>query len=248
MRERCFRFFLTGLYALAVLLPSRLFSAVEDGLSPAVFFVAWDPWRQTGCRAVGEQKEERGFRVQYDPWFRVARATRIEDGSPKDVWSYSWNEHGILQRAWRRSGQILLESAEYDQDGRFVRLHRHNGMNDPQSSEEYVYGRDGRLMVIKTHKGKDLEMVTEVRYHPSGAVFMHVMTNGGNAVIGRVLFDTDSEGRVLVERHFLWGWLVKTVRRAWCPHGVLLSVEEQVPGWAERVRDPFFVEHKPSTP
>ena len=98
------------------------------------------------------------------------------------------------------------------------------------------------------YTGKDLEMVTEVRYHPSGVVFMHVITNGGNAVIGRVLFDTDSDGRVLIERHFLWGWLVKTVRRAWCPHGVLLSVEEQVPGWTERVRDPFFVEHKPSAP
>lgn len=219
-----------------------------NGLTRDVFFSAWDPWLQTGCRADAGEREDTGFRVAYDRWFRVARAVRIEAGQERDVWTYRYAQQGTLLTAMRHSGQMLVESAEYDQDERFVRLHRHHGMSEPQTSEEYVYRRDGRLMVIKSFKGKDLEMVTEVRYHPSGTVFMHVITNGGNAVIGRVLFDTDEEGRIVHERHFLWGWLVRTVSRCYCPHGVLLSREERVASLSERVRDPFFVEQKPSTP
>jgi hypothetical protein len=90
--------------------------------------------------------------------------------------------------------------------------------------------------------------VTEVRYHPSGVVFMHLVTNGGNAVIGREIFETDEQGRVQEERHFLWGWLIKTVRNRFCVHGVLLSKEEISPNPAQRVRDPFYIEQKPSAP
>lgn len=228
-----------------------LFSLIADPLASSdltreVFFFAWDPWLQTGCRIDRVAGEVTGFRIAYDGWFRVSRAVRVEAGQEKDVWTYRYDQQGKLQAAMRRRGPLLIESAEYDQEGRFFRLHKHQGMSEPQTSEEYVYRSDGRLMVVKSFRGRNLEMISEVRYHPSGKVFMHVITNGGNAVIGRVIFDTDEEGRVLHERHFLWGWLVKVVTYSYCPHGALLSRDERTVSIQERVRDPFFVE--PGTP
>lgn len=202
-------------------------------------FRNYEPWTQKAClRDQGLLRE--GYRLFYDTLFRIVRAERIRDGQAVESWAYSYTLTGSRARAFHYKDGLLQEAAEYDASGRLFRKHWHGGMTSPQKTEEYVYGNEGRLMVIKGFKGDELETISEVRYHPSGEVLMHVIYHSGNAVVGRTLFETDKAGRVVRELQYRWGRLQRIIEPKYCPHGLLLEMPERAPGPDDAIVDPFF--------
>ena len=218
------------------------------GVAPFASFRDYDPLWQTMCGRLPDDAST-GYRVYYDEHFRVTRVLRYDDGREQERWESFYDarlsplaasENGVWRRVEHKRGQILLARAEYGNNGHLIRFTRYRGETG-QELEEYVYNQSGRLMVIKSFRGGVLERVSEVRYHPSGLPFMHLVYHSGNTVIGRTVFETDTAGRVIRERSFLWGRLSKITEYRYCEHGHVLAREERAPRAHENALDPFYV-------
>jgi hypothetical protein len=214
--------------------PGGAFSA------PFAVFHYHDPQEQTSCGRLAEDAPD-GYRVYYDEYFRVSRVLRYAGGREAERWETTYAKDGLSRQTLHMRGQARLDLSEYGKNGRIMRFSRYQGTRE---IDEYVYNQSGQLMIIKVFRGGVLERVNEVRYHPSGLPFMHLVRNGGNAIIGRTVFETDTEGRVLSEQAFLWGRLTNTALCASCDHGYIIARTEHFPKPSEVIADPFYVAHK----
>jgi hypothetical protein len=210
--------------------------------APFATFRDYDPILQTTCGRLPDDAPT-GYRVFYDEHFRVLRVLRYENGREQERWESVYNlprESGVWRRVDHRRGRVHISRAEYGNNGFLIRFTRYRAPQG-EEREEYVYDQSGRLMVIKGFRGGALESVRNVRYHPSGIPFMHLIQHSGNTVIGRTVFDTDSEGRIIRERSFLWGRLAKITEYRYCEHGNVIAREERAPRAHENAPDPFFI-------
>jgi len=214
-------------------LPSGVFGA------PFASFRNYDALAQACCGQLADDAPT-GYRVWYDEFFRVIRVLRHKDGREEERWESVYGGGGVWRRTEHRSGQRILDLAEYGNHGRLIRFTRYQGTAGAHELEEYVYNQSGRLMLVKVFRGGALERICEARYHPSGFPFMNLIWNSGNAVIGRTVFETDAQGRVLRERSFLWGRLARITEYSYCEHGFVSSREERAPKAHENTLDPFY--------
>ena len=217
-------------------------SGAATPAAPFAVFRDYDPLAQTTCGRLADSAPT-GYRVFYDDHFRVVRVLRFENGREQERWESVYDARrpgGVWRRVEHRRGQTRISLAEYGNNGHLIRFTRYRGGGE-QELEEYVYNRSGRLMVIKSFRGGALERVSDVRYHPSGLPYMHLVHHSGNAVIGRTVFETDTQGRVIRERAFLWGRLAKITEYRYCEHGHVLAREERIPRPHENIPDPFYV-------
>ncbi|MDR2733105.1 MAG: hypothetical protein LBC99_00510 [Spirochaetota bacterium] len=235
---RCFksRFFLLPL-AILCFLPLGVRAA------PYAFFREYEPREQAFCgRLAGDDPEiANAYRVSFDAYFRATLVLRMANGREAERWESVYNTKGVWRHTEHRKGQALYDLAEYGNHGRILRFTRFRDIQNNNEMEEYIYDQSGKLMLIRVYRKGVLERVSEVRYHPSGFLFMHLIRNNGNAVIGRTLIESDSTGRPVRELTYLWGRLAKITEYRYCPHGLLIARAERTPYAHENALDPLYV-------
>jgi len=230
------RFFLLPL-AILCFLPLGVWAA------PYAFFREYEPREQNYCGRLAEGDPDiiNAYRVSYDAFFRATLVARMTNGREAERWESVYDKGGVWRRTEHRRGGVLFDLAEYGNHGRILRFTRFRDMQNNNEKEEYVYDQSGKLMLIRVYRGGVLERVSEVRYHPSGLLFMHLIRNNGNAVIGRTLIESDTTGRPVRETTYIWGRLAKITEYRYCPHGLVIARVERPPLAHENAPDPLYV-------
>lgn len=205
-----------------------------NGAAATVSYRYFDPVKQSVCGRLANPVSD-GYLLYYGPAFQIKAAYHPADSTG---WIYRYDTAGLIAECRElRQNSVLWRRWEFTA-GRPSRVYFYHGYRNPFKETRFLY-RDGRLFMQKTTLQGKLFSFRRFSYHPTGELQAAALYNQNGFNVGRILYRTDSRGRIIEELHYSWGVLRRIVQISWS--GDCRSGEtERKPRAGDPLKDPFY--------